>query len=82
MLATELQVSTLLEALRPYCTNHEQKADLRIGVDMLNGLRAKYYWDSPAKDLEVKEINKSTVTKALMNEDSLCVEWMIGELDK
>lgn len=80
MFATPEQAKELLEALRPLCVS-QGKADLRLGVDLLAGLKCKYYWkDSPNFDIE--HISRETVTHALLEEDSLFVEWAIKELAK
>ena len=82
MTATEEQANELLKALRPLCTGLNGEADLRMGVDLLNGMLSRFYYDDPPVDLKIPVISTETVKRAIMLEDSLTVQHFIDQQSK
>ncbi len=80
MNCTEQQADELLTLVRPMCT-HKGKADLRMGVDLINGMLCKFYYQDEPGSLNITgDITKESVKHALLAEDSLTIDWFIKEL--
>ena len=82
MSATEAQAKALLKAVRPLCIGTDGEANLSMGVDILNGMMCRFYFDDEPSSLDIKgEISAGSVTQALMKEDALTVEFFIKDME-
>jgi hypothetical protein len=82
MNCTDQQADELLLLVRPLCVGLDGNADLCMGVDLLNGMLSKFYYDDEAVSLDIGNVTKESVKKALMAEDSLTIQHFIEELQK
>ena len=78
MWATEQLADELLDAVRG---KSGTPPDLRIGVDVINMMLCKFYYNDKDPHLDIKgDISYEPVKAAIQKEDALTIDYFIKEL--